>query len=51
MFIGNIIGKICLQGYFKRVFEISFTAVHKAMPTCMPEESLVSRQSDELRKL
>jgi hypothetical protein len=40
-------GKICLQGYFKRVFEISFTAVHKAMPKCMPEESLAPWQSDE----
>ena len=40
-------GKICLQGYFKRVFKISFTAVHKAMPKCMPEESLAPWQSDE----
>ena len=25
----------------------SFTAVHKAMPKCMPEESLAPWQSDE----
>ena len=29
-----------MQGYFKRVFDCSFTAVHKAMPKCMPEEFL-----------
>ena len=40
-----------MQGYFKRVFEISFTAVHKAMPKCMPEESLAPWQSDESLKL
>ena len=40
-----------MQGYFKRVFEISFTAVHKAMPKCMPEESLAPWQSDESQKL
>ncbi len=25
-----------MQGYFKRVFDYSFTAVHEAMPKCMP---------------
>ena len=33
------------------MFEISFTAVHKAMPKCMPEESLAPWQSDESLKL
>lgn len=29
-----------MQGYFKRVFGFSFTAVREAMPKCMPEEFL-----------
>ena len=33
------------------MFEISFTAVHKAMPKCMPEESLAPWQFDESLKL
>lgn len=33
-------GKICLQGHFMRVFDHAFTAVHKDIPKCMPEERL-----------
>lgn len=38
--IQEYFGKICLQGCFKRVFELSFTAVRKAVPSRMPEGTL-----------